>query len=68
MKNDDVLSAVRWPAITRLHELSKRVTPADMTPQEVLAIVAVLESVDRRVNARTAPVLQLIRLTADGPG
>jgi hypothetical protein len=58
MKNDDVLSAVRWPAIvTRLHELSKRVTPADMTPQEVLAIAAVLESVDRRVNARTAPVL-----------
>ena len=24
-----LLSAVRWPAMTRLHELSKRVTPAD---------------------------------------
>jgi hypothetical protein len=32
MKNENVLSAVRWPAITRLRELSKRVTPADNDP------------------------------------
>jgi hypothetical protein len=31
-----------------------------MTTQEVLAMVAVLESADQRVNAHVAPVLQLI--------
>jgi hypothetical protein len=40
----------------RLHLLMDRVKPADLTPQEILALVAVFESADQRVNARTAPV------------
>jgi hypothetical protein len=40
--------------------LIDRVKPADLTTEEILALVAVLESVDQRVNAHTAPVLQLI--------
>jgi hypothetical protein len=37
-----------------------RVHVVDMTTQEILALVTVLESADQRVNAHTAPVLQLI--------
>jgi hypothetical protein len=57
---DDVLSLVRGPAHARLHELMERTSPADMTTQEVWALVAVLEAVDQRVNARTAPVFELV--------
>jgi hypothetical protein len=31
-----------------------------MTTQEILALIAVFEAVDQRVNATTAPVFQLI--------
>lgn len=57
---DDMLYLVRQPAFARLHELMDRVPPGDMTTQEILALIAVLESADQRVNAPSAPVLQLI--------
>jgi hypothetical protein len=57
---DKLLSVVRPEAIYRVCELMERITPDDLTALEVLAIVAVLESADQRVNAPTAPVLQLI--------
>jgi hypothetical protein len=56
----DMLASVRLLAVERLLELMTRVKVADLTPQEVLALVAVLESADQRVNAPTAPVLQLM--------
>ena len=56
----DMLACVRLLAVERLLELMTRVKVADLTPQEVLALVAVLESADHRVNAGTAPVLQLM--------
>jgi hypothetical protein len=57
---DDVLSVVRQPAFARLRELMDRVHAVDMTTQELLALITVLEAADQRVNAPTAPVLQLI--------
>jgi hypothetical protein len=57
---DDLLSIVRRPAFARLHELMERVPPVDMTTQEILALVAVLESADQRVNAPVAPVLEFV--------
>jgi hypothetical protein len=57
---NDILAVVRWPAADRLGLLMDRVKPADLTTQEILAPVAVFESADQRVNARTAPVPQLI--------
>ena len=41
-------------------QLMAQVKLVDLTPQEVLALVAVLESADQRVNASVAPVLQLL--------
>jgi hypothetical protein len=57
---NDILAVVRRPAQDRLVLLIERVKPADLTTQEILALVAVFESADQRVNAHTAPVLQLI--------
>ena len=56
---DDILPFMRCPAMARLRELMEQVPPAELTTTEVLAIVAVLESADQRVNAPCAPVLQL---------
>jgi hypothetical protein len=56
----DVLAVVRWPAAARPRLLIDRVKPADLTPQEIAAVVAVFEAADQRVNAPIAPVLQLI--------
>ena len=36
-----------------------RILPTELTAAEVLAIVAVLEAADQRVNAPTAPVLHI---------
>jgi hypothetical protein len=47
----NMLASVRLLAVERLLELMTRVKVADLTPQEVLALVAVLESADQRVNA-----------------
>jgi hypothetical protein len=58
---DDVLSVVRRPAFARQLELMDRVPPGDLTPLEVMALLAILESADQRVNARTAPVFELVR-------
>ncbi|MGO9034550.1 hypothetical protein [Mycobacterium sp.] len=44
----DVLAVVRWPATDRLRLLMDRVKPADLTPQEIVALVAVFESADPR--------------------
>jgi hypothetical protein len=55
-----VLDFVRGPATDRMHLLMNRLKPAALTTQEILALVAVFESADQRVNAPTAPVLQLI--------
>jgi hypothetical protein len=57
---NDILAVVRWPAADRLGLLMDRVKPPDLTTQEILALAAVFESADQRVNAHTAPVLQLI--------
>jgi hypothetical protein len=38
----------------------------DLTTLEVLAILAVLESADQRVNGAIAPVLRLVRDDQDG--
>ncbi len=57
---NDILALVRGPATDRLTLLMDRVKPADLTPQEILALLAVFESADQRLNAPTAPVLQLI--------
>lgn len=56
---DEMLDIVRRPAMTRLHDLMQRLKLNTLTPLEVLAILAVLESADQRVNAPTAPVLRL---------
>jgi hypothetical protein len=37
---------VRWPAMDRLRSLMDRVKMVDLTPQEILALVAVSESAD----------------------
>jgi hypothetical protein len=42
----DVLAFVRWPAMDRLRSLMDRVKMVDLTPQEILALVAVSESAD----------------------
>jgi hypothetical protein len=41
-----VLAFVRWPAMDRLRSLMDRVKMVDLTPQEILALVAVFESAD----------------------
>ena len=57
---DELLDMVHLPAVFRMRDLMQRVKAVDMTPLEVLAIVAVFESADQRLNAPTAPVLQLL--------
>jgi hypothetical protein len=57
---NDMLSLVRQPALVRLNELMDRVRAVDLTTPEILAMVAVLESADERVNAHPAPVLELV--------
>jgi hypothetical protein len=57
---DEILWMARSAACSRLHELMDRVPPAELTALEVLALVAILESADERVNAHPAPVLELI--------
>jgi hypothetical protein len=47
----DVLAVARWPAQDRLALLMDRVKPVDLTSQQILALVAVFESADQRVNA-----------------
>jgi hypothetical protein len=42
----DVLAFVCWPAMDRLRSLMDRVKMVDLTPQEILALVAVSESAD----------------------
>jgi hypothetical protein len=49
----------RRQAINRVAELSERVHISDLTTLEILAMLAVLEPADERVNARPAPVLRL---------
>jgi hypothetical protein len=56
----DMLSLVRQPALVRLNALMDRVRAVDLTTPEILAMVAVLESADERVNAHPAPVLELL--------
>jgi hypothetical protein len=56
----DVLAFVRWSTANRVRLLMDRVKLVDLTTQEILALVAVFESADQRVNAPTAPVLQLM--------
>jgi hypothetical protein len=56
---DDLLWYARQQAIARLRELMVRSSPDELTTLEVLAMLAVMESADQRVNAPTAPVLQL---------
>jgi hypothetical protein len=53
----DMLACVRLAAVERLLELMQRVKMADLTTQEVLALVAVFESADQRIGAGTAPLL-----------
>jgi hypothetical protein len=57
---NDMLSLVRQPALVRLNELMDRVRAVDLTTPEILAMVAVLESADERVNAHPAPVLERV--------
>jgi hypothetical protein len=40
-------------AMARMLEITDRIDPEWPTPAEILAIVAVLESADQRLNART---------------
>jgi hypothetical protein len=49
-------------ARARLGELASRVCIDDLTTLEALAVVAVMESADQRVNAPPAPVLRLASL------
>jgi len=57
----DVLAVARWPAQDPLALLMDRVKPVDLTSQEILALVAVFESADQRVNAPGAG-LRLVTL------
>lgn len=57
---DDLLDVVRRPAVHRMRELMERLPPTALSSLEVLAIVAVLEAADQRVNAPSAPVLHLV--------
>ena len=55
---DIALQISHLPAVGRLRALMSRVNVADLTPLEVLAMLAVLEAVDARVNGPTATVLR----------
>jgi hypothetical protein len=55
---DTALQISHLPAMGRLRALMSRVNVADLTPLEVLAMLAVLEAVDARVNGPTATVLR----------
>jgi hypothetical protein len=56
---DDLLWYAREQAIYRLCEILGRLTPEGLTTLEVLAMLAVVESADQRVNTPAAPVLHL---------
>jgi hypothetical protein len=58
---DIALQISHLPAMGRLRALMSRVNVADLTPLEVLAMLAVLEAVDARVNGPTATVLRFAR-------
>jgi len=55
---DTALQISHLPAMGRVRALMSRVNVADLTPLEVLAMLAVLEAVDARVNGPTATVLR----------
>ena len=55
---DIALQISHLPAMGRLRALMSRVNVADLTPLEVLAMLAVLETADARVNGPTATVLR----------
>jgi hypothetical protein len=55
---DIALQISHVPAMGKLRALMSRVNVADLTPLEVLAMLAVLEAVDTRVNGPTATVLR----------
>ena len=52
---DIALQISHLPAMGRLRALMSRVNVADLTPLEVLAMLAVLEAVDARVNGQPRP-------------
>lgn len=49
----------RRGAMHRVRELAGRVNPSDLTDLELLAMIALLEPADERVNGQPALVLQL---------
>jgi hypothetical protein len=42
-----------------VHDLTNRIALSDLTDLELLALIALLEPADERVNRQTAPVLKL---------
>jgi hypothetical protein len=59
---DIALQISHLPAMGRLSALMSRVNVADLTPLEVLAMLAVLEAVDARVNGDTRLVRSAVHL------
>ena len=57
---DSLLAFARGPAVDRLLLLMGRVKITQLSMAEILSLVAVFESADKRVNARAAPVLHLM--------
>jgi hypothetical protein len=57
---DGILAFSRGPAIDRLLLLMGRVKIRDLTMPEILALVAIFEASDQRVNAGCARVFTLI--------
>jgi hypothetical protein len=58
---DIALQISHLPAMGRLRALMSRVNVADLTPLEVLGMLAVLQAVDARMNGPTATVLRFAR-------
>jgi hypothetical protein len=57
---NEFLAIVHRPAIDRALAIMNRIKLADLTTPEVLALVAIFEAADQRVNAPTAPVFHLM--------
>jgi hypothetical protein len=57
---DVALTLAHGPALGRVRELMRQVKPADLSPQEILALLAILEAANQRIGTHTASVLRLV--------
>lgn len=57
---DTALAFAHGAALDRLSVLMNRVRAADLTTDQIVALIVVLEAADRRVNGTPAPVFRLV--------